>query len=616
MKTSVSLLTVSQYERLPFLRILAKQITKQTSAKIIEWVILDGSKTDEDQHRLHQAVHEKEFFSGSSRNIALRYISMIGDPNRCIGHLRNVANQHVRGDIIVCMDDDDFYPPDRVTATIKAFRQHRSAQLAGCCNHIIYDPDMDLMFQFTVFAPNHTVNTCMAYRREYIAGHAYADHKTFAEEDEWTRGFTEKMAPVPPKSSVLQICHPSNTYNKRTIMLNNLCYSEEKRYCHRLNMKLEDVIRDADIRLEFLNLFGPVQRDVHDITFYCGHLSIPWDPRDGSLGGSEHAVVELCSELVRLGLRVQVYGTFIFEGEIEHRGVWYRHYGTFRIRRMYKVLVLWRFYGMHPLLDIPTLQAEHLAIDLHDNIPQTYTMIQENDKKISKVCFKSQFHRYCYEHVTQKPLPEEKQLIVGNGIRISTFSKDTSDQGHRNPFRCCYASCYTRGLLPLLKYAWPIIRHLEPRAELHVYYGMGLIQEESLKEEITRALQQPGVTDHGRCTAEVVAQEKTTSNLHLYYTAVPGEIDCISIRESLVAGCIPIISSTNLFGERDGLHFNGNPDDPKSYPLFAKEVVSLMHKPESELEGLRDHLRKSKTIFGWDIVAKEWATAFKLTCGS
>ena len=67
---------------------------------------------------------------------------------------------------------------------------------------------------------------------------------------------------------------------------------------------------------------------------------------------------------------------------------------------------------------------------------------------------------------------------------------------------------------------------------------------------------QPGVMDHGRRPMDEIIKEKWKSSFHLYITDCEGEIDCISIRESLCTGCIPLISKSGVFDKRDGLHFN------------------------------------------------------------
>lgn len=54
---------------------------------------------------------------------------------------------------------------------------------------------------------------------------------------------------------------------------------------------------------------------------------------------------------------------------------------------------------------------------------------------------------------------------------------------------------------------WPVIYQLEPRAELHVYYGMTNIKDEQSINILKEVLSQPGVMDHGRQPLEIITRE-------------------------------------------------------------------------------------------------------------
>jgi len=76
-----------------------------------------------------------------------------------------------------------------------------------------------------------------------------------------------------------------------------------------------------------------------------------------------------------------------------------------------------------------------------------------------------------------------------------------------------------------------------------------------LKQYMAMLMSQPGVMDHGRVSSHLVAREKWRSTFHLYVTDTDAEIDCISIKESLATGCIPLLSKFGVFPEREGFHF-------------------------------------------------------------
>ena len=48
-----------------------------------------------------------------------------------LGAKRNELNRLAKGGIIVAMDDDDYYPPDRVSSVVEAFKKNPKIELAG-----------------------------------------------------------------------------------------------------------------------------------------------------------------------------------------------------------------------------------------------------------------------------------------------------------------------------------------------------------------------------------------------------------------------------------------------------------------------------------------------------
>ncbi len=589
---AVSIVTVSQYSRIPFLRILAECIKKQDYCRIIEWVIIDASKGD---HDLEEIITEfKNLFK-----LTIIYQKSSG---KFIGSHRNLGNTLVRGDIVVCCDDDDYYPTDRVTHAVDKL-EDKKCLIAGCDKIILYDIFFKHMYQYNGITSNHSTNNCMAYWREYGINHRYDESVRNAEENSFTNDFKEPMVQLDPYKTVLQFSHDENTYNKRKIILTNLMVPPEKRYITKLEKTPEEFINDKKISDKYQKIFDektiPKECE-YDIVYYCGALSVAWSPLDKGLGGSEQAVKHLSSEWAKMGKKVVVYANLKVEGKYE--GVDYYDCCKFRFWDKFKTLILWRLYGVIPFITFD-LKTDKLLVDLHDNDIPVYQMLAQpdNNKKITKWLIKSEFQKNVIEASTNKKL--SNLSIIPNGIRIDNFINPTEDK--RNPFRFCYCSCYTRGLNRILKDIWPIIYEFEPKAELHVYYGMDMVTDQKFKDDMRMLLGQPGVMDHGRQPLEMVNREKHLSTFHFYYTDGMAETDCISVRESLVAKCIPIISNSNVFAERDGVKITWVPNLPGYNRTIACGIVELMNN-EKGVEELREKFSKSTTIISWKQVAEKW----------
>ena len=108
-QSSVSLLTITQYSRRDCLSNLSMLIQQQIYKNIVEWVIVEGSRNETD------AIKNAKLISEMKQN-NITYVPY--QPSQSLSDLRNIGNKTCKGDIIVCMDDDDYYPPTRVSHAV------------------------------------------------------------------------------------------------------------------------------------------------------------------------------------------------------------------------------------------------------------------------------------------------------------------------------------------------------------------------------------------------------------------------------------------------------------------------------------------------------------------
>lgn len=595
---SVSILTVTQGSRVSFLKIQVESLAKQTYKNIAEWVIVNGSKNEEESQLLHAEIDGWRF----------GFPVKVAKPNEWgsrIGHLRNVGNNACTADVIVCMDDDDYYPPRYVEHAVECLKP--PYQVAGCANLFVYDLRWGLLVQSKPAEQNYTTNNCLAYRKEYLWNHRYDNSARFDEESSFlgippnSMKASVQIAQMDPRKAPLHMIHTTNTANKARAVLSAIY--DAPYCCVRTHENIGNLISAYTLD-RYRECLGPKKDCEYDIVYVCGMWSVTWDPSSESLGGSEQSVVHLSREWARLGLKVAVYG------EIPERvidGVRYFPFHRFDPYQRFKTLVLWRYYGANPFASCASVvETDHMLVDLHDNNLDIYKPCERILQRYprARLCFKSRFHHEQYMRIVQRrePLPEDQKVILWNGIQVDLFRhpKMRPDCG-RSQFRICYTSCYTRGLAYILKHFWPIVQKLEPRAELHLYYGMEYVVPEEAKmiqELISKSM---GVCDHGRKSIHMVAREKHMSTFHLYLTENTSEIDCISVRESLVAGCIPVILDMGVFRERDGFRIPIGTTIPES----ARMLVDLIGNP-AQCAQLRTKLSASPTISSWEQVAKEW----------
>jgi hypothetical protein len=206
---SVSIVTVTQYARQDCLANLAILIKNQIYKNIAEWVIVEGSQTAADAQA--NAVLIKNLKDVPP----IKYVPF--KPGQYLSDLRNAGNQMCTGDIIVCMDDDDYYPPTRVSHAVYTL-VNSPALLAGCSKVYIYFYETCRLFQFKSFGKNHSTNNCMAYKRSYLQTHAYTAGLSKAEESSFTNSFSEPMEQLDPQKTMVMSGHGSNTVDKKWLI--------------------------------------------------------------------------------------------------------------------------------------------------------------------------------------------------------------------------------------------------------------------------------------------------------------------------------------------------------------------------------------------------------------
>ena len=270
------------------------------------------------------------------------------------------------------------------------------------------------------------------------------------------------------------------------------------------------------------------------------YYGFSWDPEDKSIAGSEQAVVHLSEHWVQKGYKVVVYS--LVPTKVVN-GVSYKWIECFDTEGSYEILILCREGTLNILKDRRP-KAKLVLSDLQDDT-QTYKHM-EFISYVDRFMFKSNYHVSCYKHLS---LPEDKYFICPNGLQLQNFTPSTEQ---RDPLRFCYTSSYDRGLEQLLEWSWPKIHKEFPTSTLHVYYGWAPWHETEQRNRIEKLMEQSGVIHHGRVSNAEVISEKYKSSMHLYPCHHPTEIDCINIRESVLAECIPVLSDQNVCPERDG----------------------------------------------------------------
>jgi glycosyltransferase involved in cell wall biosynthesis len=223
------------FNRRPFIEMMIKCFDSQDYPKHkMEWVIVDdGSDPIEDMVKSHPNVKYFKY-----------------DEKMTLGKKRNIMHKRSCGDIIVYMDDDDYYPPERVSHAVERLMGNPTALCAGSSEMYIYfkdNKDKCKMVQFGPYGPDHATAGTFAFKRKLLKETKYNDEACLAEEREFLKNYTVPFVQLDPLKTILVFSHSHNTFDKRTL-LENMAGNQYIKYSTK---KVEDFIKDK----EMINFF-------------------------------------------------------------------------------------------------------------------------------------------------------------------------------------------------------------------------------------------------------------------------------------------------------------------------------------------------------------------------
>jgi len=231
MQPFVSVITPT-YNRRKFIPSLIECYKSQNYPKNkMEWIILDDG-TD----------LVKDLFDQASKTIPnIRYYRNID--RLLIGAKRNILNHLAIGEIIVAMDDDDYYSPERVSHVVSQFaKMDPSIELAGSSEIYMYYTDNKKIYKMGPFSKSHATNGTMAWKKSYSDRHKYDETVTHAEEKSFLDNYKHPMIQLDPLKVMLVISHSENTYDKKKLRENPSPFIKET------ILKLTNFIKSSSLR--------------------------------------------------------------------------------------------------------------------------------------------------------------------------------------------------------------------------------------------------------------------------------------------------------------------------------------------------------------------------------
>lgn len=200
-KPFVSICTPT-FNRRPFIPFAIKCFEHQNYPRDkMEWIIVDDG-TDKIEDLVAHLPYVKYF----------RY-----DEKMTLGKKRNLINSKATGDIIVYMDDDDYYPPDRVKHAVEKLKDSK-ALCAGSSAMFIYFKHISKMFLFGPYGPNHATAATFAFKKELLNVTKFDEESSVAEERKFLKDYTIPFVQLESSKSILVFSHTQNSFDKKELL--------------------------------------------------------------------------------------------------------------------------------------------------------------------------------------------------------------------------------------------------------------------------------------------------------------------------------------------------------------------------------------------------------------
>ena len=229
------------FNRRPFWEYAIKCFNHQDYPKDkMEWIIIDDG-TDKIKDLVCDISQVKYF----------EY-----DVKMPLGKKRNLMHEKSKGEIIVYMDDDDYYPPERVSHAVNMLLTHPNALCAGASEIYIWFKHIQKMYQFGPYGPNHATAGTFAFKRELLLDHKYEEHAALAEEKAFLKNYSVPFVQLEPKKTILVFSHIHNTFDKKILLEHG-----ENNFQKTSSRTVDEFIKDSAIKDFYMNTIDTLLRD-------------------------------------------------------------------------------------------------------------------------------------------------------------------------------------------------------------------------------------------------------------------------------------------------------------------------------------------------------------------
>lgn len=177
------------------------------------WFVLDNSTTPNEDWSVSKA-HPKvryEHVEGEKPVAWLR--------NRCI----DVALEE-QADYLLFWDDDDYYPPTRISTGVGALEANPNADISGSSRMFILLVRENILMTTGPFGDTHATAATHTIRRRYFEANRFDPTDVRGEERAFTKDWSATLIQVPAEEMIVVMGHGRNTVDKSDLAINPTRY--------------------------------------------------------------------------------------------------------------------------------------------------------------------------------------------------------------------------------------------------------------------------------------------------------------------------------------------------------------------------------------------------------
>jgi hypothetical protein len=183
-----------------------------------------------------------------------------------LGKKRNFMHTKCSGDIIAYMDDDDYYPPQRISHGVEMLQKEKErgekekekgknikgkgrkenpvALIGGCSMlYTYFGGKINSVYQCGPYGPYHATAASFIFWRQFLDDHQYSEEAEFGEESDFLQKFTVPLVQLDTRQTIVVFSHTHNSVNKEKM----LTRPHETRMLS-TNILIGDLIPDSELR--------------------------------------------------------------------------------------------------------------------------------------------------------------------------------------------------------------------------------------------------------------------------------------------------------------------------------------------------------------------------------